>query len=122
MYERKYIGRLSLIISIFCAFCFWLFRIKNEFDIMPFARNVFNPQWIIDDWYLSQSIKYRMFFDMMIGYIYDLTDSFFVSYIFLKGLLLISFIYVFYKILPQLLNLELEGAVKQKAGKYFELC
>jgi DNA processing protein len=27
-----------------------------------------------------------------------------------------------YKILPQLLNLELEGAVKQKAGKYFELC
>lgn len=27
-----------------------------------------------------------------------------------------------YKILPQLLNLELQGAVKQKAGKYFELC
>lgn len=27
-----------------------------------------------------------------------------------------------YKILPKLLNLELEGAVKQKAGKYFELC
>jgi len=27
-----------------------------------------------------------------------------------------------YKILPKLLNLELEGAVKQKAGNYFELC
>ena len=27
-----------------------------------------------------------------------------------------------YKILPKLLNLELQGAVKQKAGKYFELC
>lgn len=27
-----------------------------------------------------------------------------------------------FKILPQLLNLELKGAVKQKAGKYFELC
>ena len=27
-----------------------------------------------------------------------------------------------YKILPQLLSLELKGAVKQKAGKYFELC
>lgn len=27
-----------------------------------------------------------------------------------------------HKILPQLLNLELEGAIKQKAGKYFELC
>lgn len=27
-----------------------------------------------------------------------------------------------HKILPQLLNLELQGAVKQKAGKYFELC
>lgn len=27
-----------------------------------------------------------------------------------------------YRVLPQLLNLELQGAVKQKAGAYFELC
>lgn len=27
-----------------------------------------------------------------------------------------------YQVLPQLLNLELQGAIKQKAGKYFELC
>lgn len=59
-------------------FCFLLlimvlfvfeFRISyNEMDVVPYARAVYNDQWLAHDWYLNLDMPYRYFFSYPVGY------------------------------------------------------
>jgi len=45
------------------------FRISyNEMDVVPYARAVFNDQWLTHDWYLNLTMPYRYFFSYPVGY------------------------------------------------------
>lgn len=40
----------------------------NELDVLPFAYQTYNPQWIPADWYLNLPITYRYLFSYCIGF------------------------------------------------------
>lgn len=41
----------------------------NEMDVLPYAKSVFDPNWLSNDWYLSRKIPYRYLFSYPTGYL-----------------------------------------------------
>lgn len=59
---------LFLLIILF----FFKFNISyNEMDVIPYAKAVFNDDWLENDWYLNLTIPYRFFFSYPVGFFAD---------------------------------------------------
>ena len=41
----------------------------NEVDVLPLARQYFDPSWMPGDWYLNQAAGYRLLFQTLIGWL-----------------------------------------------------
>ncbi len=41
----------------------------NEVDVLPLARQYFDPSWIPGDWYLNQAAGYRLLFQTLVGWL-----------------------------------------------------
>ena len=65
------------------ALCFVLIEVRvlvpwllgNESDTLAIARHFVTPDWIPNDWYLSQPIGYRTLFNYLIGYLIALVST-----------------------------------------------
>lgn len=53
-----------IIIVFFLRFSFQY----NEMDVIPYAKAVFNNDWLKNDWYLNLKIPYRYFFSYPVGF------------------------------------------------------
>lgn len=88
----------NTIITIFSfsiAISFWIFDLGNTADILPDARHMVNSNWVPGDWYLDQEVGYRILFNLIAGPIYEISNSFLFTFLFLKILSLVGFIWIF---------------------------
>lgn len=66
----KYQIFLSTFFVLICTLGFHkILSRHNERDTLVFARHTFDPSYISGDWYLSQSIPYRLLFDYPFGWL-----------------------------------------------------
>jgi hypothetical protein len=65
---KNIIFPISVIFAIIFIymFCFWFHF--NENDVIPYARAVYDNDWLPTDWYLNLQIPYRFLFSYVVGF------------------------------------------------------
>jgi hypothetical protein len=58
-------------IMLSAKFCFGCFR-HNEYDVLPYARQFIEKDWLLNDWFLNLKISYRYLFNLIFGPIISL--------------------------------------------------
>jgi hypothetical protein len=59
----------TILLFIIISVCFFKFELlNNEPDVIPYAKAVFNSNWLKYDWYLNLKIPYRNLFSYPVGY------------------------------------------------------
>lgn len=94
---KKYILPFLICIEIFFLRAF---TIHNSYDLLPSAR-AFVSDWLNHDWYLSQIVPYRLLFNIIVGHLYSITESFWITFFGIKILLFSLYGLVFSRLLPK---------------------
>jgi len=63
------IGEILLIWLLITVNKFSFYLIQNEVDILPFARQFVEPNWLPNDWFLNVDIDYRQPFSFILGHL-----------------------------------------------------
>jgi hypothetical protein len=59
------------VIMLSTEFCFGCFQ-HNEYDVLPYARQFIEKDWLLNDWFLNLKISYRYLFNLIFGPIISL--------------------------------------------------
>jgi len=69
--DFRWILGTSLLFLIIIVLFFRFSISYNEMDVIPYAKALFNNDWLKNDWYLSLKIPYRYFFSYPVGFFVD---------------------------------------------------
>ena len=67
----------AVLFSAVCIFVFLTARFSfdffrhNDYDVLPYAKQYMNPDWLPGDWYLNLKIGYRYAFNTVAGFLSD---------------------------------------------------
>ena len=60
-------GEIGLVWGVIGLNVFSFFYLPNEVDIVPFAKQFVEPNWLANDWYLNLDFGYRYLFNWFLG-------------------------------------------------------
>jgi len=65
------VAEIGITFGLMVVFLFQFHIMDNEMDVLPYARAIFDPDWLGSDWYLHLEIPYRFLFSYPVGWSID---------------------------------------------------